>query len=295
MFCYTAYGLGISSSLALPELVAAEEASDVVVRPGRVDPRPPVVEDRGCALWAEPGEARFFYEGVGAFLIRAGREVVFDGAPEVDDRLLRLAIMGPAIAMLLHQRGRLVLHASTVALNGGAVALLGRSGQGKSTLAAALYQRDHPLVADDVTAVDLGGSSSAVQPGYPRLKLWPEVASALGEEVESLPRIRPWLDKRNRRADRGFPRGPLPLRHIYVLAEGQQREKESLRPQRAVIELVQNSYPAVANLLRASETAASHFRQCVELSQEVPVSRLKSPRCLSGLPELAKLVEEDLV
>lgn len=293
MFHYTAYGLSLRSHLCLPEMVEATgQAPEVVFRPGRVGPRPPVVEAEGCALWASPQEARLYYDGVGAFLVRSGREVVVDGAPGVDERLLRLALLGPAMALLLHQRGRLVLHASTVALDGGAVAVLGRSGQGKSTLAAALYRGGHPLVSDDVTAVELDGGEPAVRPGYPRLKLWPEAAEALGEEPEALPRVRPWLDKRDRRADRGFPRTALALRRVYSLAEGPRCEAELLGPREAFVELVKNTHPAVANLLRASGTAESHFRQCVRLAGALPVCRLSNPRRLSGLAELARLVEE---
>ena len=74
---------------------------------------------------------------------------------------------------LPQQRGVLMLHAAAVKTDGGAALLLGRSGVGKSSLAAALVERGFPLVADDVTGVvlDAGGGPIAL-PGFSRQRLW---------------------------------------------------------------------------------------------------------------------------
>src|SRR3989454_2089338 len=54
------------------------------------------------------------------FRSREGREIVVEPAPGVDAGTLRLFLLGPVRAVLLHQRGFLVLHASAVVLDGGA-------------------------------------------------------------------------------------------------------------------------------------------------------------------------------
>lgn len=293
MLCYAAYGLVIRSELPLPELLAADGAADTEVRLGKVPWAPPLIEDRGCTLWATPEEARISYQRIGSVLVRGGREIVVEPEAVVDKRALRLLVLGPALAMLLHQRGLLVLHANAVALDGSAVAILGRAGQGKSTLAEALYRSSYSVVSDDVTAVRVQDGSATVYPGFPRLKLWPEVLSSMGDGQEELPRLRPWLDKRDRRAERGFKREPLPLERVYVLAEGDRQEVEPIGPKEAFIELVRNSYPPVANLLEATGTAPYHFHQCAELSRSVPIRRLKSRRSFSALPEMVSLLEED--
>lgn len=294
MFSYTAFGLGIRSALPLPELLASNGAPDVVVRLGRVGHMPPVVADGGCSFWASPEEARLFYENVGAFRVMGGREIVVDPAPEVDERILRLIVLGPAMATLLHQREFLVLHANSVAVNGGAVAFLGKPGQGKSTLSAALYARSHGLVADDVTAIHIGTGHSVVYPGFPQIKLCPDAAVSMGDDPETLPLISPRLNKRARRATRRFPQEPLPLKRIYLLEDGPHMEIEPLRPQEAIMALVIHSYPLVAFLLKPTGTAPAHLRQCTELAGCVPICRLTSQRSLSALPNLARFVEEDL-
>lgn len=294
MFYYKAYGLTIRSAFPLPEATVAEAAPDVAVRVGRVVRRPPVVAHEEWALWASPGEAHLYHEEVGAFQVRSGREIVVDAAPGADEQMFGPFVLGPVMALVLHHRNFLVLHASTVAVNGDAIAFLGKSGQGKSTLAAAFYELAHSIVADDLAAVHIGEDRIAVHPGFPRLKLSPETLETLGDDVESLPRLPALLDKHARPAPRGFPRRPLPLKRIYVLTDSPRLEIEPLRPQEAFMELVLNSYPAVANLLEASGSAAAHFRQCETLCRSVPILRLNSPRSLSAVPDVARLVEEDL-
>src|SRR5439155_13534776 len=155
----------------------------------------------------------------------------------VDEQAVRLFLLGPALGVLLHQRGLLVLHASTVTVDGGAVAFLGRSGWGKSTVAAAFHARGCGIVGDDVTAVQVEGGIPTVIPSFPQLKLWPEVAVFLGDDVERLSRLRPLLEKRARRVTDGLSPNFLPIRHIYVLAEGVCHEIEPLRPREALVEL----------------------------------------------------------
>jgi hypothetical protein len=292
MFAYTAYGLGIHSALALPELVAGAPGQDVVIGLGDAveQPAKPTVQDGCCHATAE--EVRLAYDGVGAFRICRGREIVVDPAPGVEEGVLRLFLLGAALGVLLHQRGFLILHGSAVAVGEGAAVFLGASGWGKSTTAAALHARGHPVVADDVVAVRDDSGQVLVYPGFPQLKLWPEVAASLGELPESVPALHPALEKWGRPARRGFSAEPLPLRRVYVLADGAARAVEWLGPQEAMRELLQHSY--AAGLLRPTGAAPAHFRQCGRLIATSAVRRLRRPRSLPDLPELARLVEEDL-
>lgn len=290
MYSYVAYGLGIRSELPLPELVEGEAVADVVVRLGQVNRRRPQSAAAGTYFWATADECCLFHEEVGTLLVRGGREIIVDPAPAADEDLLRLVVVGAAMGALLHQRGLLVLHASAVAVNGGAVAFLGGPGQGKSTTAAALHARGHDMVADDVVAVDPGGGQSPiVLPAFPRFKLWPEAAVFLGDDPKTLPRLHPRLEKRDRRVTAGFAQTPVPLRRIYVLGEGPALDIEPLRPQEAVVELVRHSL--CVKLLPAGGQSR-HLLQCASLAKVVPIRRLNRPRCISLLPDLAKLVEE---
>lgn len=298
MHTYTAYGLGIHSTLPLPELqTLAEVGADVVIEIENLNWSPPETICSGSYFQMTAKEAYLFWERVGAFLVRDGKEIIVDPLPGVEERIIRLPLLGAVLAVLLHQRGFLVLHASAVAINGGVVAFLGEKGQGKSTMAASLYARGHTMMADDVVALDFGGTESPiVLPGFPQFKLWPEAAaSSLGDDPETLPQLHPQVEKRARRVADRFSQRPLPLRRIYVLSEGPAPQIKPLQPQIAIVQLIANSYSARfgKQLLQGVE-AYSHFHQCMSLAKNLPVCCLDRPRSLSLLPNVAELVEEDL-
>ncbi|OLE21913.1 MAG: hypothetical protein AUI36_34175 [Cyanobacteria bacterium 13_1_40CM_2_61_4] len=223
-------------------------------------------------------------------LIRGGQAVVIHTTPGLEESMLRLLLLGPAFALLLQQRGNLVLHAAAVAVRGAAVGLLGASGSGKSTLAAALHDRGHRLFADDYIALHQRASGSVVHPGFPQLKLWPDSAAALGHNPDRLPRLHPNAEKRTRRVTRRFARRPAPVGQLYVLTEGDCLQIERLSPRDALIELVRHTY--AARLLQQLD-ASQHFLQCAAVARAVPVARLTYPRRLELLTEVAHLVETD--
>jgi hypothetical protein len=162
-------------------------------------------------------------------------------------------------------------------------------------MAAALHARCWGLVADDVTAVAVSEKTCpTVYPAFPQLKLLPESVSALGLDPESLPVVEPQVDKRAQSTVEGFPRDPLPLRRIYVLAKRRQRRIRRLGPQVAFAEMVRHSYPLVTRIMELSGGAAEHLARCGLLVSSVPVCRMSRPPSLDALAELARWVERDV-
>ncbi len=78
--------------------------------------------------------------------------------PGADPGLIPVLAGGALIAVHLKLRHELVLHASAVQLDDGALAFVGSSGMGKSTLAALLATGGRGLVTDDVMRVDMSDS-----------------------------------------------------------------------------------------------------------------------------------------
>ena len=294
MFSYMAYGLRICSALPLPELRTREGTADVVVRLEKVDCSRLETVDEQHAFWATPMEACHLYKGAGAFLVRDGREIIVDPVPGADERVLRLSLLGPAMALILHQRGQFVLHASAIAIAGSAIAFLGGNGSGKSTMAAALHTRGHDLLADDVTAMHLSSGCPTVSPSFPQLKLWPDSAVALGNVPEVMPQLHPDLEKRACYVTERFAHLSVPLRRLYVLAVGPTLEVVPLPPQEAVRELLHHWYGVRFNrwLLQVVDLA-QHFLQCVSIANKVDIRRLQRPPSLQALPDLVRLIEED--
>jgi hypothetical protein len=143
-----------------------------------------------------------------------------------------------------------------------------------------------------VVAVDLTARGGPVAlPGFPQLKLWPDTVTALGEAPESLPRVHPGEEKRARVVSAATS-APGPLRRLYVLTDAESLELEPLSGHAAVFELLQHSYvaPALPGL-----GSPRHLAQCARLAAATPVRRLRRPRSLAGLGELAALIEADAV
>ncbi|MBW4641175.1 MAG: hypothetical protein KME05_23765 [Gloeocapsa sp. UFS-A4-WI-NPMV-4B04] len=295
MFSYFAYGLGIHSAIPLPEFIPVDIECDVTIRLEKSDPTPndyvPLAAiDKPLYLKINTAEAIIAVKDLAVFVVRGGQEIVIIPTQNqnIDERLIRLYIVGTVMAVLLYQRGLLVLHGSVVDVNGAAIAFLGKSGAGKSSTAAAMHKYGYKLLADDVAAIKLD-STATVFPGFPQIKLSSEAAVSLGYDTEALS-LYPVTEKHGYRLQQEFPQVPLPLKCIYVLADEPEFDIEILRPQEAVIELVRHSRPTT--LFHSG--GAPHFLQCANLAKKLTVYRLKRPRSLSLLPDLAKFVEEHL-
>jgi hypothetical protein len=285
LYRYTAYGLSIHSELALPELLGEEKASDVTIRVRKL-------ESLGRTATGDGNSFLGAAANVGVFAARNGREIIIDPVPGVDEALLRTFLLGPIFAVLLRQRGLLVLHASATVWNGAALAFMGGSGLGKSTLALSFYARGCAIITDDLMAVRVGPAPPEVPPGYPRVKLLPDAAAALGYAFEKLPALHTVSEKHVCPVTRGFPQLSLPLRRIYMLETGSRNEIVPLSPQEAFVGLMRNS--RAVGLLTGPHFASSHLHHCARLVKDVPIHRLRRKPSLLALADLVQSIEEDL-
>ena len=295
MYSYVAYGLRLRSALPLPELAEGEPAleADVSIRLGPVELGDTDSATDRPELRVSLDGTRFWLDGVGTYSVRDGREITIDPTPAGDVRLLRFNLLGLAMALLLHQRGMVALHASVVSVGDAAAAFLGHSHAGKSTTAAALHRRGHPMVTDDIAAIDVDDVETKVFPAFPVMRLWPESVQSVGLIPDALENIYDGSDKRSSPASHGFAKNPVPFRTIYVLDFGSQFKIEPIAPAAAVAELLRHSF--VAGILKSTNTAAVHFHRCVKLAQSVRIVRLIRRRNIAELDHLAELIEEDLV
>jgi hypothetical protein len=284
MNIYKAYNLCIHSELPLPELIEAAGKPDVIVRYG--------IEEDGDFEHDGGNRCRAQLEEVGEFLISAGREILVNPLPDVEASLLRAVLLGPILCVLLRQRGLLVLHASCVEIEGQGIAFLGGSGWGKSTLAAAFQSQGHRILTDDVMPIDLSTGCPLVFPSYPQGKLWPEAATFLGHDSQSLAPIAQHSFKLAYRFTDSFQSSPLPLQRIYVLAKGEAHQIEPLQPQEAFVELVRHT--RVMQFMKHSDIMAFHLQRCTELIRQTSFCRFTRKPDLADLSKLVRLVEDNL-
>jgi hypothetical protein len=290
---YRVSGIGIASEIPLPELpeAAAGIPTDASIRLGPVEGRPPSMAPGRSVFRVSPGDVGLWWPGVAAVTIRGGREVVLDPEAGAGESLVRSFLLGPGLAVLLHQRGRLVLHASAMVRGGRAVAVLGNSGDGKSTTCAALHARGFSVLTDDTLVVDPDGSPAPLAyPGLPRIRMSAEAARRLGHRPEDLPPVDEARDPRRQLAPEPPPDRSVPLARLYVLADDERFGVDPLPPQQQVMALVTNSF--CIRLVPATGPDR-HLAQCGRVAAACPPRRLRRPRDLDRLPELAALVEAD--
>ena len=297
---HDAAGLIVCADRRIPGLPLATRraAADIRVHPGRTpawrgSPATPLytspyASTRGVPLMtAQQGQHgfRFSYaDGTDIWIAASGREVwcAWEPPATLEDTATYLA--GPVIGFVLRLRGRLALHASAVCMGAGAVALVGRHGAGKSTIAAALAKRGHPVVTDDVLHLSQAGSGWVAHPFAEHLRLWPDGAMlALGGDAD-LPRLTPTWDKRRlevgTRGIRGTP-GPVPLIATLLLDAGNptadQPHLQSVSRAEAFVQLAANS--SCSHLLTPG-MRAREFDALSDVVRSVPCARAAS----SGRP-----------
>lgn len=274
--------------------ISLSRTPDVTIERRSLTPVPEEILDQATLLGRIRGNTvHYVWRDYGQFLLKGGREVQYCPLPGASDETVRAPLLGVVLGTVLHQRGTYTLHASAVSVEDGAVAFIGQKGAGKSTTAAALHQRGHRLLTDDVMAVEFTEQGTlVVQPSFPRIKLQPDAISALGHEPTSLPLLHTNLDKRVYSADRHFRPGAIPLRRIYVLSWGDTYRSSQLSSTEALIQLLSHSY--AARFLGADAAGEKHFRQSQAITQKVPVHRLERPSDLDRLSAYLDYIESDL-
>ncbi|QDX25124.1 hypothetical protein FPZ54_03190 [Sphingomonas suaedae] len=146
--------------------------------------------------WVAPGQLLLTQPGIARYLVSEGRHIGVAPYPGAEQAALALYTAVSPLAGILHQRGKIVLHASGVLTRKGVLLFTAPSGVGKSTLAAVLAARGHALVTDDMAVVDPEAGRWRVFPGPARLKLWPDSLDALDVDAAPLQPIRDGIAKR---------------------------------------------------------------------------------------------------
>lgn len=295
MFSYLAYGLTICSQLSIPEFISKEVINpDVTITVQQeLNIADYIPKDAIAKFWClkiGQQQSTFYVRDAGVFLIENGDRVIFIPTENPCKELIRISLIETVMAIVLQQRGLLVLHGSGININGNGVVFVGKSGQGKSSTAGALHRYGYEIITDDVAPINLTHKEPTIAPGFPQLKLGEEIAAELGHDFATLPIFYPSEAKRCYRPKQNFSLALLPLKRIYILTDASEFEIEALRPSEAVFELSCNSRPTSLSYIRDKE----HFLRCVAFAQKFTIHRLKRPRNLQLLPQLVKTVEEDL-
>jgi hypothetical protein len=213
----------------------------------------------------------------------------------IDDAVTYL--LGPVMGFVLRLRGTVALHASAVCIEDYAFVLCGESEAGKSTTVAALALAGHAVLAEDISAIHPGAEGFRVQPGYPRVCLWPDSVQALLGARDALPALTPTWEKRFLPLDEHrakFESRPQPVGGIYILApradDCRAPHVEPLTQREALLELVQNTY---MNWLLDRAQRAAELDILTQIVARVPVRRITPHADPARITALCDLIVDD--
>jgi len=319
-YYYPAYGLQLCSSRSIPSLVPIEknafpcvsvsfeglpcwfggsflkecrttlvQLSDLTVTVIRTS------TDSYWHLWFT-GDTEYLVKNTEYLIKNDGLEIWVSWRESVAFADVCACLLGPAVfGLVLQLQGRTSLHASTVVIDGLAVAFLGPSEAGKSTTAAKFAQLGYGVLAEDVLSFLPDNNEFMATPGYPVIGLRPQSVEMLHSRADTSSCRPAGEDKLCLDLQPGAYRieaEPKPLAAIYVLKARKDDESapylEPLEPHRALLELVPNTLGQFD-----AECRARNFSFLAQLARAVLVRQM-IPHCnLGRLEKMCELIAGD--
>jgi len=297
-FYYFAYGLFIRSVIGCPSLQRvsplAGTVPDVDLLLGSVPESLDKPLTRGVLFEATGDEYLLKIPGVGKFLVRNGNEIVIETSNETECSWL---IVGTPLAALLQQRGLLVLHASVVETEFGAIAFAGNSGVGKSTIAAGMMERGYgQLLADELCVVEKCPDSrqAYVWPGSIEVLLWRNALDMLDWEAGNCRMVRTGLQRYARASMRpGEPQNSVPLLGVYVITVRSVRDPvvDTIRGSRKASVLLEQQFNQQTFLQLYSKKAV--IPEIASVAQDLPMRCVTNPGAAQSFFKLVDMIHQD--
>ena len=258
LLTYRAYGRTIASDRPLPELETIDGAAAITVT---WNARAQFAAGgRWTTLWrfsteepwvttAQMNGVRYLRFGRFADVALSPRRIDVARRGHASDATLRHLVLDQALPLALASDGALVVHASAVASGARAIALAGRAGVGKSTLAALLASEGMRVIADDGVLLERRPPDVCVVASYPGLRVYRDSAQAAGLDVthtaavaEYSRKIRVIPPRRSQDQPETQPE-TMTLTAIYSLISGESTVRFEKLPRRdAVMEVLANAY-----------------------------------------------------
>jgi len=307
-YSYHAYGIPIRSDLPFPlkETSAPLEPTVDLFRGGpayfqeimRGRFVPPDPENWRESLTLPDGSDYVRWPDLFEFLISPdGRRIAYNPLSKPSILAFETYLLSMVLSYALLKLEYEVLHATAVVVDGAALALLGPSGHGKSTLAAAFLSAGYPVLTDDLLVLAESQDGILIPPGIPRIKLFPETAARFlpfpvaGEPMNPLtnklviplPELHTW-------------RAPALLRAVYRLPD-----PWAARPRRTVRIARMPSKTAFLKLLAGTFNTSvldpkrlkRHFETTSKILTRVPIRSVSFQRELDYVPVVRDAIVTD--
>ncbi len=300
---FRCFGLHFSSELSFPEFFAEEDGSnsgvDVTIHCGETPMHLPAARilQLPYQYWeGKTGECLLTVQDVARYYVVNGNSITIQPNPNAHPDYLRLFLFGSAFGALLHQRGYLPLHGSAVQMpDGRAAVFLGKTGAGKSTLAAALCLRGHTPLSDDISPLRKDASGALwIYPGLPQHKLGQKSLMELCLSPATTQKVRLSVEKYFLSIT-GSSIMPVPLGMLYELKPSDiTRVEMDSMPFKNITQLeilTRHTYRAGFALQLGQNT--DYLPLLGAVANHAPITRIKRPHETWSLPACVERVEAD--
>lgn len=190
------------------------------------------------------------------------KEVQFQPISAINTNTVEHLLFNQVIPYIYSYFGLTTLHASAVtrplALEGSnkkdfrAVAFLGKTGQGKSTILASFCVHGFQMLTDDCLVVEKENKTLFAYPGQPSLRLWDDSAEFLyGKDSSDYPPVAEYSSKKRISESHGkftFFNHPAAIHRMYFLDNSPEKDQNQnleisrLSPMEAFVEILQHSF-----------------------------------------------------
>lgn len=289
---YRVFELNILSQLYLPELKEAEfSKEDFIITFGK---NPKEIRNplhSGILYQAKKDHLLLRIDTVGSYYVKNGNRVTIERLNNSTDSEIRLFLLGSAMGAILHQKMKIPLHGTTVVKNNQAHIILGDSGAGKSSLAAALVKRNFKLLSEDISIIVNQESKFKVIPGIQHLKLWQDILVYLGEDFQDLPLVRPQILKYRKEIYPNIASRPTCLKSIIFLSHFNKNDF-NVEEQKGISKVEKLwSHIYRPQYMKGLDMTENHFQQIIEIASRIKIIDIQRPMAPLMLNELSTVFE----
>lgn len=240
---------------------------------------------RLCAGW------RLEYGATGSYeILDRGHQIVWHQGSDRREEGVRAVILGPIMALALHESGTLCLHGSAVAVEQRGIGFLAPKGYGKSTLAVALTAAGGRLMSDDLVAV-IPSADPEILPGVHSVRMWSDVTEIMVNAFPGALIRDGWKKTLTNLPRHRLAWERVPLDTIYLITPVHEApannapRRTQVGPTEAALSLARNT--KLTDDLVGYLEAGKMLQWIAGIVSRIPVYRLEVPWDLDQLPPVA--------
>ena len=252
-------------------------------------------------------ETSSFFNKGGYYMIRNGREIIFETKEGYTPSTVSAWLLGYCMAILLYERRTIAIHCSAVTGKDGAFLISGEMGAGKSSLTRKMLERGFGIMADDVAAVrlsdkegvsdqsgvhDSAAECAYVYPAFPYQKLCRNEVESRNFDMDELIYIDETKDKFLVPVKDKFVSKPQKLQFMIYLLVGETEDVavQKLSGLNQLMAIRRNVF--LHRLTGDWENSREYGELCLKIASKCPVYMIVRPATGNSQDKIADIVEK---